>query len=328
MFLSTWEGLAKTISWRWAGPWGKSLQKHRALHGARYRWRTWVVQSVATVVDFASHLRHLFNPANLGAIASFLVCFVIVMTPPQLLFRPFTTTGSPSAARQHDFELTTAKLLERAATQTRGLEPPREVPDPSLEQAESARVLTGEAVQVLEEKPQAETPIRNLFNRDHAKEVQQRLVQLGYLSVSATGVWGPLSRKALRDFKSDHDLAANENWDQATERSLFSVEPAEPFVGIWGVDASACSPRLNRKGLLPAVIDGEGAWAGETFCTFARKKHTAEGWNVVASCSNAHDRWTANVRLIINGDQLTWTSERGSQSYLRCQPGLGVARAL
>ncbi len=117
MFLSTWEGLAKTISWRWAGPWGKSLQKHRALHGARYRWRTWVVQSVATVVDFASHLRHLFNPAKLGAIASFLVCFVIVMTPPQLLFRPFTTTGSPSATRQHDFELTTAELLERAATQ-------------------------------------------------------------------------------------------------------------------------------------------------------------------------------------------------------------------
>ena len=155
MFLSTWEGLAKTISWRWAGPWGKSLQKHRALHGARYRWRTWVVQSVATVVDFASHLRHLFNPAKLGAIASFLVCFVIVMTPPQLLFRPFTTTGSPSATRQHDFELTTAELLGRAATQTRGLEPPREVSDPSLEQAESARVLTGEAVQAWKEKPQA-----------------------------------------------------------------------------------------------------------------------------------------------------------------------------
>ncbi len=328
MFLGVWEGLAKTMSWRWAGPWGKSSQKHRALRSlyeTRYRWWTWVVQSVAT----ASHLRHLLNPAKLGAIGSFLVCFVIVITPPQLLTRLFTTTGSPSAARQHDFDLTPGKPLERAATQTR-LEPPREVSDPSLDQAESARVLTGEAVQAWKEKPQAETPIRirNLFNRDHAKEVQQRLVQLGYLSVSAAGVWGPRSRKALRDFKSDHDLAANENWDQATERSLFSVEPAEPFVGIWGVDASACSPRLNRKGLLPAVIDGEGAWAGETFCTFARKKHTAEGWNVVASCSNAHDRWTANVRLIINGDQLTWTSERGSQSYLRCQPGLGVARAL
>src|SRR5260370_42519222 len=149
MFLSTWEGLAKTISWRWADPWGKSLQKHRALHGARYRWRTWVVQSVATVVDFASHLRHLFNPANLGAIASFLVCFVIVMTPPQLLFRPFTTTGSPSAARQHDFELTTAKMLKRAPSQTRVLQPPRAAPDPSSDQPERARAVHGATMQVL-----------------------------------------------------------------------------------------------------------------------------------------------------------------------------------
>ena len=97
MFLSTWEGLAKTISWRWAGPWGKSLQKHRALHGARYRWRTWVVQSVLTAPNFASHLRYIFNPAQLGAIGSLLICFVIVMTPPQLLFQLFATTGSSSA---------------------------------------------------------------------------------------------------------------------------------------------------------------------------------------------------------------------------------------
>jgi hypothetical protein len=195
-----------------------------------------------------------------------------------------------------------------------------------LEKAESARVLTPE----VKAKPQEDTPNRNLFNRGDVKEVQQRLVQLGYLSVPATGVWGPLSRKALRAFKSDHDLAADENWDEPTERILFSgeVEQTEAFVGIWGIDASACSPRLNRKGFLPAVIDGEGAWAGDTFCAFDRKKRTASGWEVVANCSNAHDRWSANVRLIINGDQLTWTSERGSVSYLRCQARLGVARSL
>ena len=247
------------------------------------------------------------------------------MTPPQLLFQLFATTGSSSAARQHDFELTTAKLFERAATtQTRDLEPPREASD----QAESAWVLTGEALQVKEELQ--DTPKRNLFNRDHVKEVQQRLSQLGYLSVSATGVWGPLSRKALRTFESDHDLTTDENWDEATERRLFSsgLEQAEAFVGIWGIEASACSPRLNRKGFLPAVIDGGGAWAGETFCAFDRKKRTASGWDVVANCSNTHDRWSANVRLTINGDQLTWTSERGSVSYHRCQPALGVARSL
>ena len=201
--------------------------------------------------------------------------------------------------------------------------------DRDLEKAESARVLTDEALQVKEE-PQRDMPKRNLFNRGHVKEVQQRLIQLGYLSVSATGMWGPLSRKALRAFKSDHDLAADEKWDEATERRLFSrdVEQAEAFVGIWGIEASACSPRLNRKGFLPAVIDGDGAWAGETLCAFVRKNRTAGGWDVVANCSNAHDRWSANVRLIINGDQLTWTSERGSVSYLRCQAGLGAARSL
>ncbi len=153
-------------------------------------------------------------------------------------------------------------------------------------------MLTGEALQVKEELQ--DTPKRNLFNRDHVKEVQQRLIQLGYLSVSATGVWGPLSRKALRTFKSDHDLTADEIWDKATERRLF----------------------------------GGDAGAGETFCAFDRKKRTASGWDVVANCSNTHDRWSANVRLTINGDQLTWTSERGSVSYHRCQPGLGVARSL
>jgi hypothetical protein len=128
-------------------------------------------------------------------------------------------------------------------------------------------------------------------------------------------------------------LPTSPNWHRrsvASLRRLLSgdAEQAEAFVGIWGIDASACSPRRNRKGFLPAVIDGEGAWAGETFCTFKRKKHTAAGWDVVANCSNAHERWIANVRLIINGEQLTWTSGRGSISYLRCQRGLGVARSL
>jgi hypothetical protein len=321
--------MAKAISHRLASPWGKNPQKHRplrALNEARFRWRAWIVLSVATVGDLASYLRSLLHPAKLGAIGSLLVCFVIVMTPPQLLFRSSTTTGSPSAVRQRGFEVTTAELFERATRQTPALRSSREASNPAPEQAELT--VTDEALQASRETPQVEIPKRDLLNRDHVKEVQRKLIQLGYLSVSATGVWGPLSRMALRAFKSDHALAADGNWDQVTERSLFSIEPAEPFVGIWGVDASACSARLNRKGFLPAIIDGEGAWAGETFCTFERKRRTAQGWNVVASCSNAHDRWTANVRLIINGDQLTWTSERGSQSYLRCQPGLGVARVL
>jgi hypothetical protein len=98
------------------------------------------------------------------------------------------------------------------------------------------------------------------------------------------------------------------------------------FVGIWGADKSACSAR-NKKGFLPTVIDTEGARASDTFCRFKKTRETANGWNFVASCSNARERWTANVRVTVQADRLTWASERGSQSYVRCDQGVVVARA-
>jgi hypothetical protein len=42
---------------------------------------------------------------------------------------------------------------------------------------------------------------------------------------------------------------------------------------------------------------------------------------MVATCSDQRSRWTANVRLEIRGDRLTWSSERGSQTYVRCRQG-------
>ena len=98
------------------------------------------------------------------------------------------------------------------------------------------------------------------------------------------------------------------------------------YAGMWGADQSACSTR-NRKGLLPTMIDTDGARAGETFCRFKRKQETQSGWNVVANCSNGRERWVANVRLKVQGERLTWSSERGSQAYVRCEPGMTVAQA-
>ncbi len=366
MFLAAWEGhhrsVAKAISWRLTGsldtlilsylvtknlvlagsiasaetitkivlyyvherawtaiPWGRRSR----MHLGRFPWRSWTAAAAA----FAFHLRHPSNPARLAVVGAFLFCFVIVLTPPHVQFKPSGLTGSLFAARRDASGPATTELLERAQTAVI-VRDSSETSEPALEPAEWAPV-TAAAPQAPEEEPPDELPRRNLVDHDRAKEVQQRLNQLGYLSVSATGMWGPLSRKALKAFKADHDLAADEIWDEATERSLFSgsEENAEPFVGVWGADASACSPRPGRNSFLPAVIDSRGAHAGETFCAFESKKRTARGWDVVANCWSAQDRWTANVRLMIVGDQLTWTSERGSQSYLRCQPGLGVARA-
>ncbi len=98
------------------------------------------------------------------------------------------------------------------------------------------------------------------------------------------------------------------------------------YAGMWGADQSACST-TNRKRLLPTIIDADGARAGETFCRFKKKQETQSGWNVVANCSNGRERWVANVRLKVQGERLTWSSERGSQAYVRCEPGMTVALA-
>ena len=49
---------------------------------------------------------------------------------------------------------------------------------------------------------------------------------------------------------------------------------------------------------------------------------------MVASCSNPRERWTSNVQLKLRDDGLTWTSKRGSQSYVRCSPGVMVAQVM
>lgn len=102
--------------------------------------------------------------------------------------------------------------------------------------------------------------------------------------------------------------------------------PPDPFVGVWGTDATACAGSVNRSGDLLAVIDDAGAWAGETRCAFRTKARTAEGWAFRAQCANGAERWTAHVRLRTSGRNLTWTSERGASRYVRCEQRLRTAQ--
>jgi hypothetical protein len=99
------------------------------------------------------------------------------------------------------------------------------------------------------------------------------------------------------------------------------------IVGVWTPDGDSCSARKLREGVLPAVINAEGAWAGETFCAFKNKEETETGWKVVAKCSSPRERWTANVRLTVHDNRLTWTSKRGTQVYTRCAPDVLMAAA-
>jgi hypothetical protein len=111
--------------------------------------------------------------------------------------------------------------------------------------------------------------------------------------------------------------------DQASS----DVTKRDTIVGVWAPDAGTCSARSFRDGVLPTVINTDGAWAGDTFCMFTKQKQTETGWSVVAKCSNPGERWTSHVRLTVNENRLTWTSKRGTQAYTRCAPDVLMAQA-
>ncbi len=96
------------------------------------------------------------------------------------------------------------------------------------------------------------------------------------------------------------------------------AKPREDFVGTWGPTPAACGDRARRNGYLPAVITLNGAKAGGTNCTFRDTARDGSSWVMAASCGDKARRWSSQVRLQVNGDRLTWSSGKGTSSYVRC----------
>lgn len=175
------------------------------------------------------------------------------------------------------------------------------------------------AAQVL--KPPAEAidsakPELNPQNPADAIWVQARLADLGYFTGSRSGVWGPVSRRALRDFKTMNGLQEDDRWDRETEQRLSSkqvVPAAETFIGGWAEDADQC-----RNGA-PLVIGSRGAKVAGGECEFRSvKREAAAEWRVQAVCTDGGSSWNANVSLKLTAPKLIWSSERGTAIYFRC----------
>jgi hypothetical protein len=192
-----------------------------------------------------------------------------------------------------------------------GLVPPvqPDVPQGRDEKAEDRPVPGGQSL------------LRDVQVLEDARAVQRRLAELGHFSGVLSGVWGPVSRAALRSFKEANGLLRDANWDAETERALFRSDAplAEPFVGRWAADTRACSHKAAKNGYLATVIETSRARAGDASCSFSDKRQTGSTWRVVAQCASGAEKWTAHIDLTVVADQLTWTSERGSRVYIRCQ---------
>ena len=94
--------------------------------------------------------------------------------------------------------------------------------------------------------------------------------------------------------------------------------PAADYVGTWGPTAEACAAPSRRHGYLPATITPERARAGDTLCTFRDPHRSGNAWTMAAECGDRDRRWSSQVRLVVEGDRLTWTSAWGTSAYIRC----------
>jgi hypothetical protein len=93
------------------------------------------------------------------------------------------------------------------------------------------------------------------------------------------------------------------------------VNPRLDFIGSWGTDIKDC--RVGKGDLLSISANRAEAFGGK--CEFiATTQETISNWRVRADCSRRGERWKANIKLTLNGNRLTWSSERGTITYVRC----------
>jgi hypothetical protein len=91
---------------------------------------------------------------------------------------------------------------------------------------------------------------------------------------------------------------------------------APTFVGGWSDDISRC--RAEPK--TPLVISPHAAKTENAECDFGFVARVAANrWRVAAICTSEGQFWRANIVLKLVEPNLTWSSERGTQTYIRCK---------
>jgi hypothetical protein len=148
-------------------------------------------------------VRHLFNPAKLGTVAAFLVCFAIIMSPPHALVRVHAPAEPSAAQTRHEPDR--ARFAEglQADSRTWGIvsersEDTADLAAQRLELAGSGSVISlgadssgvsGAAAEPAPEQLQTQAPNGIPSERARAEEVQRRLIQFGLIPTSTTVTW-------------------------------------------------------------------------------------------------------------------------------------------
>jgi hypothetical protein len=95
-----------------------------------------------------------------------------------------------------------------------------------------------------------------------------------------------------------------------------SARADSTFIGSWADDIGRC--RSGRKA--PLVISSRVAKTASGECNFGFvAREAANRWRVAAICTAEGRFWRANIALKLTDSNLTWSSERGTETYVRCR---------
>ena len=185
---------------------------------------------------------------------------------------------------------------------------------PSVTEILSAQVPVPESANTVTTSQQLD-----LGEIENARRVQQRLIDLGFLSGAADGIWGQGSRRALREFRAANGIGEDDTWDEATQERLLRARDVKAantsdisFTGGWGIDLAECRDS-------PIKITARRVEALGTACEFrSTERESSNVWRLRAECASKTERWNANIRLTVSTSKLTWSSERGTETYVRC----------
>lgn len=143
----------------------------------------------------------------------------------------------------------------------------------------------------------------------NAADIQQQVTEARSLggSVDAARTSPPADPRPDRRFA---DAQPRHAPDPASERA------APTFVGGWSDDIRRCRPGRET----PLVITPRAAKTAGGECHFGFvRREAANQWRVSALCTSEGQFWRANIALKLVEPNLTWSSERGSETYVRCR---------
>jgi len=153
--------------------------------------------------------------------------------------------------------------------------------------------------------------------------IQGRLRELGYFAGVLNGTWDGLSREALTEFKVANGLSREDTWDILVEQKIGSpaaIRASRTFLGGWSSSRECAVKAPNQA---PLWINSQTARVAEGGCQFLSVVREGQGWRFRAKCTLPNETWNANIKMIVNGEQLVWSSERGTETYTRCRSLIG-----